>query len=191
MKNRNILGWEIGGFFFILVFGTGLHFAFELTNLWTPAALFASVNESTWEHLKMVFWPGFIFFLVQYHFLKGRVSNYWTAKALCLFIMPLVIAIGWYAAVSLLGENIFSVNIALFVGAIFTGQLVSYRLLTAGKIVVKNPYYAIFAILLLTFAFASFTYFPPKIFLFEHMDLANTGQYGILDSYEGLLIFSR
>lgn len=189
--NRKILSWEIGGFFFILIFGTGLHFAFELSNFWTPVALFAAVNESTWEHLKMVFWPGLFFFLVQYHFLKGHVSNFWTAKALCLYIMPLVIAIGWYAAIALLGENIFSVNIALFVGAILVGQLVSYRVLTARKAVAVHPRYAILAILLLTIAFASFTYFPPKIFLFEHMDLANTGQYGILDSYEGLLIFSR
>jgi hypothetical protein len=103
----------------------------------------------------------------------------------------LVIAIGWYAAIAILGENIFSINIALFVGAIFVGQYFSYRILTGDKISALNPRYAIYAILVLTLAFASFTYFPPRIFLFEHMDLADTGQYGILDSYDGLLLFGK
>jgi hypothetical protein len=189
--DRKILIWEIGGFFFILLFGTGLHFVFELSNFWKPVALFAAVNESTWEHLKMVFWPGLFFFLVEYHFLKGRVTNFWIAKALCLYLMPLVITIGWYSAVAILGKNLFSVNIALFVGAILVGQFVSYRFLTAKKIPALDPRYAVIAIILLTLAFASFTYFPPKLFLFEHMDLANTGQYGILESYDDLLIFGQ
>lgn len=36
--------------------GTGLHFLYEL--LPSPVtAIFASVNESVWEHVKLVYWP--------------------------------------------------------------------------------------------------------------------------------------
>jgi len=55
LVKRKILIWEISGFFFILLTGTFLHFIFELSSFWRPAALFGAVNESTWEHLKMVF----------------------------------------------------------------------------------------------------------------------------------------
>jgi len=93
--------------------------------------------------------------------------------------------------VGLFGENIFSFNIALFIAAILFGQVVSFQVMTAKKLPTFNPRYAITAIILLTLAFSSFTYYPPKIFLFEHMDLADTDQYGILDSYDDLLIFEH
>ena len=193
VMNKQIIGWEVAGVFTMLILGSMLHFAFELSGFWKPVALIASVNESTWEHLKMVFWPGLFFFVAQYLFLKNTPcgKRFWTAKAVCLLLMPLIIAVGWYAAVALLGENVFSVNIALFVGAVLIGQLVSYAILS-GKISGKiNQKGSIIIILLLTFAFATLTYFPPQMFLFEHMDLENTGQYGILEGYEGLLIFDR
>ena len=189
--DEHVRKWEVVGFLFIVIAGSGLHFAFELSNFWRPVALFAAVNESTWEHLKMVFWPALFFFIVRYLCLKDRhcFSQFWTAKALCLFLMPLVIAVGWYAAVGLTGKNYFSVNIGLFVGAVFVGQAASYAILSGKMTANYRPLPAVTLILLLVIAFSLFTYFPPEIFLFEHMDLENSGQYGILESYEGLLIF--
>jgi len=189
--DKGILKWEIAGLLFILIIGSGLHFAFELSNFWRPVALVAAVNESTWEHLKMVFWPGLVFFSLQYCFLKNEYSfaQFWTAKASCLFLMPLVIAVGWYAAVGLTGKNYFSVNIILFVGAVLIGQFLSYSILSNKISWGFKSFPAILLIILLVVAFSLFTFFPPKIFLFEHMDLENSGQYGILESYEGLLIF--
>ena len=188
---KNIAVWEIAGFFFVLIFGSLLHYAFELSGFWKPVALVAAVNESTWEHLKMVFWPGLFFFTAQYYFLRNMAyaNRFWCAKATCLFLMPLIIAVGWYAAIGFLGENIFAVNIILFVAAIIIAQLVSYLILTNKISTFIRHKSAIVVILLLTLAFATLTYLPPKIFLFEHMDLENTGQYGILASYKDLLIF--
>ncbi len=188
---KNIAVWEIAGFFFVLICGSLLHFAFELSGFWKPVALVAAVNESTWEHLKMVFWPGLVFFIAQYYFLRNMecTNRYWCAKAVCLLLMPLIIAVGWYAAIGLLGENNFTVNIILFVGAIIIGQLVSYLILTSKISTSISQKRSIIIILLLTLTFATLTYLPPRMFLFEHMDLENTGQYGILESYEDLLIF--
>lgn len=181
----------MGGLFFILILGSALHFVFQLTNFWKPVALIAPVNESTWEHLKMVFWPGLFFFLIEYQFLKKQTRNYWTAKAACLVLMPAVIAFGWYGAVALSGKNYFSINILLFVVAILAGQVVSYRLLTGPVLPAVYTRYAVVAIVGLSVAFPTLTFFPPRIFLFEHMDLQNTGQYGLLDNYEDLLIFTH
>jgi hypothetical protein len=33
------------------------------------------VNESTWEHLKMVFWPALFIALLESNFLKDWVTN--------------------------------------------------------------------------------------------------------------------
>jgi hypothetical protein len=105
--------------------------------------------------------------------------------------MPLLIVVGWYGVVGLTGENNFSFNIVLFISAVLAGQIVSYRIMTSKNLTTNNPHIAIIAIVLLTLAFASFTFYPPKNFLFEHMDLMDTGQYGILDNYDELLIFEH
>ena len=180
--NNRILNWEIAAVFFILLIGSGLHFAFEFSNFWYPVAPFAAVNESIWEHLKMVFWPGLIFFAMQYTFLKNDAcaQKFWTAKALCLVLMPFLIAAGWYAVVAVTEEHYFVVDITLFVGAIIAGQLLSYAVLS-GKIGTgPKPRLASLAIFLLALAFAIFSFYPPKFSLFEHSTLKNTGQYGIL-----------
>ena len=183
--DNKLLAWEIVAALFILLFGSSLHFAFELSNFWYPVAPFAAVNESIWEHLKMVFWPGLLFFAVQYAFLKNDAcaEQFWTAKALCLVLMPLLIAAGWYAMVAVTGEHYFVFDIALFVGAIIAGQLLSYAVLS-GKIGADpRPRFAFLAIFLLALAFTVFSFYPPRLSLFEHSTLKNTGQYGILQHY--------
>ncbi|NCF68170.1 MAG: hypothetical protein GWP61_19575 [Chloroflexi bacterium] len=184
-KHNKLLTWEIAAVFFILLFGSGLHFAFELSNFWYPVAPFAAVNESIWEHLKMVFWPALIFFTMQYAFLKNDAcaEQFWTAKALCLVLMPLLIAGGWYAVVAVTGEHYFVVDIALFVGAIIAGQLLSYAVLSGKISAGAKTRLAFLAIFLLALAFVIFSFYPPKLSLFEHGTLENTGQYGILQYY--------
>jgi len=72
--------WEIIGVFFIVGFGTTLHFWFEWTDYWRPIALIAAVNESTWEHFKMAYWPGLFFALIEYPFLKEETNNFFYRK---------------------------------------------------------------------------------------------------------------
>jgi hypothetical protein len=179
---RRILGWETAAVLFIFLSGSMVHFAFELSNFSLAVAPFAAVNESIWEHLKMVFWPGLIFFTVQYYFLRNErcAKQFWTAKALCLFLMPFLIAAGWYVVVAVTGAHYFLVDIALFIFAILAAQFLSYTLLSRKIVTKPQPRLALLVILLIALAFALFTFFPPKVSLFEHGTLENTGQYGIL-----------
>lgn len=186
-----LLGWEISGVLFIALFGTLLHFAFELSKFSMPVAIIAAVNESIWEHLKMVFWPALFFALLEYNFLKDWVTNFWNAKLCSLLIMPLIIAFGWYGFVAIVNENMFMTNIVLFIAAIAIGQWTSYKIMITNRATSVDQRGAIVGIILVTLAFGLFTFFPPRIFLFEHLDLMNTGAYGILDNYEDLLIFQR
>jgi len=61
---RAILSREMAGAAFVILVGSALHFVFDWTGGWRPAALFAAVNESIWEHLKLAFWPGLAWALV-------------------------------------------------------------------------------------------------------------------------------
>jgi hypothetical protein len=190
MKNKLLL-WEIGSFFFIGLVGAALHFTYELSNFSSNVvAYFSAVNESTWEHLKMVFFPGLLFALIEYTYVRDQVNNYIVAKTASLFVMPLVIAIGWYIYAPIVGRSVFPVDLALFYLAVFIGQLVSYKILIRPPLENKYNRYAIGVFLTLFLAFSTFTFYAPQVFLFEHLDLKNTGQYGILPYEDNIRWFT-
>jgi len=191
MKNK-LLRWEIGGFFFIGLVGASLHFTYELSNFSSNVVAFISaVNESTWEHLKMVFFPGLVFALIEYTYVREKVNNYLIAKTASLFIMPMIIVVGWYIYAPAVGRSIYRVDLVLFYLAVFLGQFISYKLLTRPPLAKKYHNYAIGVLALMLLAFSTFTFYPQKIFLFEHLDLKNTGQYGILPYEDNIRYFTK
>lgn len=190
MKNKLLL-WEIGGFFFIGLVGASLHFTYELNNFSSNVvAYFSAVNESTWEHLKMTFFPGLVFTLVEYTYIRDKANNYLIAKTASLFLMPLVIVAGWYLYAPAVGRSIYPVDLTLFYIAVFIGQFTSYKLLSRPPLEEKYNSYAKVLFTLMFVAFSMFTFFPPKMFLFEHFDLKDTGQFGILPFEDNIRYFT-
>ena len=188
--------WEIGCFLWICFAGALLHFAFELSDYWTPMALIAAVNESIWEHLKMYFWPGFAFALVQYTYSRDYSNNYWLGKAAALALTPIIILacyesyIGYAEAVDIT-PSLTTMLVIMFIG-VGLGQLASYFILAAPPMsrAVLRAAPATFAALL--FMFGTFTYFPPRLPLFENYACYTyTGEYGILADYTPYRIFAR
>ena len=188
---KEVLLWEIGGFLFIGSIGAALHFTFELSNFSNMVvAFFSAVNESTWEHLKMVFWPGVIFALIEYSYIRDRVNNFLIAKTVSLFVMPLIIILGWYVYTPFTQRSIFPLDLLLFYLAIFFGQFLSYKLLTRTSLSQRFHTLSVAGLMLMLIAFSTFTFYPPKISLFENFDLLDTGQYGILDNYDNMRYFT-
>lgn len=188
--------WEIGCFFWICFAGALLHFAFELSEYWKPMALIAAVNESIWEHLKMYFWPGFAFALVQYTYSRAYSNNYWLGKAAALAITPVLIIICYeaymaYAAAADVQPSLLTMLVIMFVG-VGIGQFTSFLILAAPPLTARALRVAPAAFATLLFMFGTFTYFPPKLPLFENFACYTyTGEYGILDDYEPYRIFTR
>jgi len=190
--NKHILKWEIASYIFIGLVGASLHFTYELSNFSSNVvAYFSAVNESTWEHLKMVFFPGLLFALIEYTYVREEANNYLVAKAASLLIMPLVITAGWYLYAPIVGRNIFPLDLFIFYVAVLAGQVASYKLMTRPPLVQKFQRYALGVIMVLFLAFSTFTFYPPKIFLFEHLELKNTGQFGILDYEDNIRYFTE
>ena len=78
MKQRSVL-WQWAGFALVTFGGTILHFLYDWTGGSILVSPFSGVNESTWEHMKLLFWPLFLFALVQRLFFKDQ-ENYWYVK---------------------------------------------------------------------------------------------------------------
>jgi hypothetical protein len=172
-----IIAWELTGAVLISVAGSLLHFAFDFFNRWPPLALIAAVNESTWEHLKLAFWPALIFALIERPFFRRRVNNFWTAKAAGILAMPLVIISVFYGYTALAGRNVLWADISVFVLAVFVGQMLSSKILLCRPFRPGIQTAALIVLALMIAAFLLLTFFPPHLFLFCD---PRTGQYGLL-----------
>ena len=92
MDRKKILSWEMWGILFITLAGSLLHFTFELSGKWLPMAVISGVNESTWEHFKIGFWPAFIWAFLEFFVFGRKAKNFFFAKGISCLTAPLVIA---------------------------------------------------------------------------------------------------
>jgi hypothetical protein len=164
----------LAGMVFISLLGTALHFTYDLSDGNLLVAVFSAVNESVWEHLKLVFWPAAVFALIEIAYLRKIPSSFLPAKAVSMWLMPTVIVAMFYTSKLFIKESL-AFDLFTFYFSIVLGQLVGLKIM--GKILPKNvSYLALFAIASLASAFIYFTFYPPRIFLFQD---PVTGGYGM------------
>ena len=72
MSKKNMQLWQLIGFAFTGLLGTLLHYLYEWTNESILVSPFSGINESTWEHMKLIFFPMFIFAFIENKFLKEK-----------------------------------------------------------------------------------------------------------------------
>ncbi|MBO1685066.1 MULTISPECIES: DUF6512 family protein [Clostridium] len=172
----NVYLCELLGVIFISITGSLLHFVYDWSNNFKPFALISAVNESTWEHLKIAFWPTLIYSLLEYASISEITNNFVIAKASCLIIIPLSIVFLFYSYTKILKRNYLVVDILIFILSIYFGQKISFYILTMTQLPGFLTTLSLFIILILIIEFSLFTFFPPKFFIFK--DPTN-GTYGI------------
>jgi hypothetical protein len=172
---KYVLKWEISGIVFVFLLGALLHFVFEWSGESRIVGLFASVNESVWEHFKQGFWPMCLYAAIEYRFLRGRVNNFLTAKAVAVYIIPIITGLVFYGYTAIIGEEILIVDILIFLVAIVVGQLTSYKIMTSVKLPKYTNSVSPILIILLAFILMLFTLYPPHLPIF----LDASGFYGI------------
>ncbi|MDF2880331.1 MAG: hypothetical protein K0R54_888 [Clostridiaceae bacterium] len=100
--------WESFGVIFISSIGAILHFTYECSHEYKPLPLISAVNESTWEHLKIAFWPTLIYSILEYIPLSKITNNFIISKAACMIVIPISIIILFYSYTKVLGRNFLS-----------------------------------------------------------------------------------
>jgi hypothetical protein len=177
VSRKSVLKWEITGFFFIVVVGSLLHFVFEWSDRLSWVALFTAVNESTWEHLKLAFFPALIFALFEYPFIRNKIKNFSVAKTFSFYVMPLVIIVLFYLYLVIFRKDSLFWDIFIFVFSVGMGQIVSYKILVSKEFskTVRSTFKVLLLVILIAFLF--FTYLPPHNFLFKD---PISGGYGII-----------
>lgn len=130
MLKEKAFWWSIIGFFFVCIAGTVNHFLYELSGNNTVVGLFVPINESVWEHLKLLFFP-FVFLCIVEFVLYGRyMCNFLMSRFIGLLSGLVLIPTVFYIYSSIVGKSIVFIDILLFFVAVFVSYLVSYILIS-------------------------------------------------------------
>lgn len=154
----------IAGILFTIILGTLLHFTYEWSGKNNIIALFSAVNESTWEHLKLLFFPYMIYMVYEYFTIGNRYSNYITAKTLGILSGLVAIPLIFNVYTAILGTNYVVLDILTFIVGVIISYIVSYIVLKEGELEFNKL--SLIILILLTFAFFYFTFNPPHLDIF-------------------------
>ena len=174
MKRSSFL-WQAAGFALTTLGGTLLHFLYDWTNGSVLIAPFSGVNESTWEHMKLLFWPMLLFALIQRRFFKDY-ENYWCVKLAGILLGLVLIPVLFYTYNGAFGKSPDWVNIVIFYVSAAAVFLLEWWLFKKDRMRCKRPWLAFAAICLIGVLFVAFTFAPPQIPLFQD---TITGTYGL------------
>lgn len=166
MKNKNyILKFEILSTIFVIILGTLLHFTYEWSGGNFFVSLFSAVNESTWEHLKLLFYPMLLTTILGYFYLNKKVPNFLCARLIGILVSLSFTIIFFYTYTGIIGTNFSFIDISIFFVAVALGEFTSYKIMISNS--KCNKYVALILIMIIFTCFVVFTYFSPKIGLFK------------------------
>ena len=100
-------------FLVISIVGTLLHFVYEWSNHNKIVSLFAAVNESTWEHIKIALTPMFLWGLYD-GYVYGFSPNYFLAKSISLLAVIIIIPLLFYGYKLITKKSILIIDIMIF-----------------------------------------------------------------------------
>ena len=172
---RSIGVWQLMGFAVTSLLGTLLHFLYDwLGGAWWIAP-FSGVNESTWEHMKLLFWPMFIFAIVQTFFFSDNKS-FWCIKLRGILLGLVSIPVIFYTYNGVIDKSPDWLNIAIFFVAAALSYIYETRKFNEKDVACKNPKASLVILCLIALFFVVFTFITPEIGIFKD---PLTGAYGI------------
>lgn len=165
--NKKLFIFELCGFVFVSVLGTLCHFFFEWSNESTAVGIFCPVNESVWEHLKLLFFPYIIWSITEFFALKIK-GNFFFSKLCGSISGMLTILFIHYTYKGASGMESMVADIISFFAGVAVSFLISYAII---KNVKQGSMFreiaSAAALIAIAGLFILFTFAPPLIPLFE------------------------
>ena len=172
---RSIILWQIIGFAVTSIGGTILHFLFDWLGKSYLIAPFSGINESTWEHMKLLFWPMFIFSIVQ-SFSFRDYDNYWCIKLRGILLGLTLIPVVFYTFNGVIVKSPDWINISIFFISALIAYIYETKMFYLDKLSCKSYKKAFSIFCFIALLFVLFTFRTPQIGIFKD---PITGTYGI------------
>ena len=175
----SLVFFQFIGFLFTSIAGVLLHYAFDWSGESIFVGYFSSVNESIWEHMKILFVPLLLYALIENHITKHRIENFWCIKlfgtVMGIFLIPMI----YYTYTMGLGIKADWLNIATFfivAAIVFTVETFLFK---SSIFPCASQGVALLILMLVSLTFVVFTFYPPELPLFQD---PVTGSYGYAES---------
>ncbi len=153
-----------------------LHFLWDWSGGYMPVAVFAAVNESVWEHVKILSWPFLFWSIAEYYILRPDVRRLVTARTAGVLTVGVLTVVFFYVYSGILGYNVPWVDISAAALWLLAGELVSMRVLNSREQIEKYWLIPAAVMTLVVVMLLCFTASAPHIGLFADPD---TGLYGL------------
>ena len=150
----------------ISLIGTLSHFLYDLSNHNKYVGLFAAVNESTWEHIKIALTPTLLWGLID-GFNYGSNPNYFLAKTISLITIIILMPLLFYGHKYITKKDFFIFDIAIFYIVIISSQLVFHYLLKIEPINFVVYYLSCVGLFIIFGSYMILTLLPFKNFVFK------------------------
>jgi len=147
-----------------IILGVISHFVYEWSGNNFFVGLFFPVNESTWEHMKLLFFPMLFYALLAGKLVEEEYSCIMNAMFTGILAGLLLIPVLFYTYTGVLGFNVDWLNIVSYVISVAGAYYVVYRVAEkCDRMDSKVLRYVMYALIL---AFMIFTVYPPKLGIF-------------------------
>ncbi len=171
--------WIIIGIPALFIIGSAMHFLYNILWKFSAVGLIAPINESIWEHSKMILWPLILWWSLYYRFRAKKyeidISKWFTGALVALVTSLLAMPMLYYFYTGAFGKHLLWVDVAILLIALLFGQLLGLHTYRYGKGI--NVKFLLAAVSIIIVLFILFTFFPPHIPLFQD---AVTGNYGFV-----------
>lgn len=108
--------------------GTINHFLYEYSDRNPVTGLFTPINESIWEHMKLLFFPMLFVSVIQFIIQRPGTSAFWGGRLAGTWISIFSIIFLYYGYSGLLGTHFAVIDILLFYTGILIAFIVSVKI---------------------------------------------------------------
>lgn len=155
------------GIIFVIISGTIWHFVYEWSGNSRIAGLFFPVNESTWEHMKLCFFPMLLYSFYMNKKLKKTCPCITSALLTGILSGTFSIPVIFYTCTGILGYHCLILDMGVFIASILIAFYTVYRLTLSCRLKTRQNI-LILLTAILGVCFLLFTYFPPNIGIFAN-----------------------
>lgn len=162
----------ITGYLLTSILGTLSHFFYHWSDKNPLIALFSPINESTWEHMKLIFFPVLFYSLLTslftIYFMPSKEQQQKLSSSLLLgnLLGTVSIPILFYTYSGILGKHLLAADIFIFLIGLWIVFFAAWKFYHSAKLLHWQLWIKIFTLLFLILFFV-FTFSPPNIGLFE------------------------
>ena len=174
--DKKFKNMEIAGAVLSVALTFVFHFIFGWTGKNPVIGAISAVNESVWEHVKIIFFPFVILSAIEYFIIKSSFKRFLVAKTVAAVFIVLITIVFYYTYSGILGYEVLAVDIASAIAWAILAFVISCKLYISKRNLEKHYPEALIVLILLIGLMVLFTFLPPKIGLF--MD-TKSGLYGM------------